>query len=223
MVRDTLLPVHRMFTGLIESTGTVISVEKLTEAARLVIEGGALTQDCRIGDSIAVDGVCLTMTQVEATQFTVLAVEETLRRTTLGQLQPGRRVNLELPLRPVSRLGGHFVQGHVDGRAVVAAITPEGEGVRVSFRTDRSLLRYLAEKGSVAVAGVSLTIAAASDKGFEVALIPHTRAVTTLGELSVGGEVNLEVDVLAKYVERLLPAVPEGAPLTEARLRELGY
>jgi len=212
-----------MFTGLIEAIGAVVVVEPLGDAARIVIDGGELVRKCQVGNSIAVNGVCLTAAVMDGARFTVTAVEETLRRTTLGNLRAGGHVNLELPLLPTSRLGGHFVQGHVDGKAIVTAIESEGEGVSVTLRVPASLARYLAEKGSVALDGVSLTVARAHADGFAIALIPHTRAVTTLGALSVGDEVNVEVDVLAKYAERLQTPTAIAAGLTEARLRELGY
>ena len=163
------------------------------------------------------------MAEIAGDTFVVVAVEETMRRTTLGNLRAGSRVNLELPLRPMDRLGGHFVQGHVDGTATVAAMEPEGEGVMITLLADAALARYLAEKGSVAVDGVSLTVVSSRDDSFTVALIPHTRSVTTLGELQVSNEVNIEVDILAKYVARLRTTSTATRPLTEERLRELGY
>jgi riboflavin synthase len=186
-----------VFTGLVREIGTVRSMDD----GRLVLE---TTLDAELGDSIAIDGVCLTV--VDATEGTLAfqAVPETLSRTSLGRLEPGGGVNLEPALRAGDPLGGHIVQGHVDGVATVAAVTPEGDGVRMRFTASPDLLRYVVEKGSVAVQGTSLTIAAVDDDGFEVALIPHTLRATTLGTLEPGGRVNLEVDVLAKYVEKLV-------------------
>ena len=180
-----------MFTGLVREVGTVASFD----GARLEIDA-QLTGG--IGDSIAIDGVCLTVVANDG-RLAFEAVEETLARTTLGTLEPGSRVNLEPALRAGDPLGGHYVQGHVDG---VGTVRDAGE--LTWFDAPAELLRYVAEKGSIAVSGTSLTVAALDDAGFAVALIPHTREVTTLGTLAPGDRVNLEVDILAKYVERAL-------------------
>jgi riboflavin synthase alpha subunit len=183
-----------VFTGLVREVGRVASFE----AGRLVVEAETSGE---LGDSIAVDGVCLTVVENGGGRLAFDVVPETLSR-----VKPfGERVNLEPALRAGDPLGGHYVQGHVDGVGTVAAVTPEADGVRVRIDPPAELLRYLVEKGSVAVDGVSLTVAAVDETGFEVALIPHTLEVTTLGRLSSGDRVNLEADVLAKYVERLLP------------------
>jgi riboflavin synthase alpha subunit len=183
-----------VFTGLVREVGRVASFE----AGRLVVEAETSGE---LGDSIAVDGVCLTVVENGGGRLAFDVVPETLSR-----VKPfGAHVNLEPALRAGDPLGGHYVQGHVDGVGTVAAVTPEADGVRVRIEPPAELLRYLVEKGSVAVDGVSLTVAAVDETGFEVALIPHTLEVTTLGRLSSGGRVNLEADVLAKYVERLLP------------------
>jgi riboflavin synthase len=188
-----------MFTGLVREVGTVASFED----GRLRIESGL---SAAIGDSIAIAGVCLTVVDGDRRTLAFDAVPETLARTTLGQLQPGSAVNLEPALRAGEALGGHYVQGHIDGTGRVRSAEPEGDGRRIWFDAPAELLRYCVEKGSVAVDGVSLTIAAVDDAGFAVALIPHTLEVTTLGALASGDEVNLEADVLAKYVERLTRA-----------------
>jgi riboflavin synthase len=214
-----------MFTGIIEALGEVVGVDRPARrgargpdaghgpaagardaaGARLRVQAGTLLDGMRPGDSIAVDGVCLTVVRLDGDVFTADLAAETLRRTTLGRLRPGDRVNLERPLRADQRFGGHFVQGHVDGVGIVAAVRPEGAGVWMEITPPPALLPYVAEKGSIAVDGVSLTVAAlpAPDR-FAVALIPHTLAVTTLGRRRPGDAVNLEVDVLAKYVQRLL-------------------
>ncbi len=194
-----------MFTGIIEQRGSVAAAERGDQALRVVLETGSL-DDIGVGDSIAVNGVCLTAVEVAPGRVTVDIVKETIDRSTLGGLTPGDPVNLERPMPADGRFDGHIVQGHVDGLGRITRIVPEGEGVRFGVEVPASLARYLVEKGSVTIDGVSLTIAAITDAGFEVALIPHTLAVTTLGLRSVGDEVNLEVDGLAKYVERLLKA-----------------
>lgn len=194
-----------MFTGIIEEMGEVLSVSHHQDGARLRVRAGALLDGARIGESIAVSGVCLTMVKVARGEFEADLAAETLRRTTFWMVQPGDGVNLERPLRLDQRLGGHIVQGHVDGVGTVTGIRPEGDGIWMEIAPPADLARYIAEKGSVAVDGVSLTVARALEGGkFAVALIPHTLAVTTLGRARVGGHVNLEVDILAKYVERLL-------------------
>jgi riboflavin synthase len=194
-----------MFTGIIEEMGEVRSVDHLKDGARLRIRAGGLLEGARIGESIAVSGVCLTMVKVAPGEFEADLAAETLRRATLWMVQPGDRVNLERPLRLDQRLGGHIVQGHVDGVGTITGIKPEGDGIWMEIVAPVDLARYIAEKGSVAVDGISLTVARVpANRGFAVALIPHTLAVTTLGRARVGRHVNLEVDILAKYVERLL-------------------
>lgn len=193
-----------MFTGIVEKMGTVTALERCGDALRLTVDAGDYVRDAEVGESIAVSGVCLTMTVREGGAFCADAVEETLRKTTLGALRVGDRVNLERPLRADARLGGHIVQGHVDGVGEVVHLMPEAESVMVTFAVPRELARYLVAKGSVAVDGVSLTVVDRTDESFRVTLIPHTLAVTTLGALRVGSRVNIEVDILAKYVEQLV-------------------
>jgi len=194
-----------MFTGIIEALGTVSSVDTASARTRLVIRSGEALTDARVGDSIAVNGACLTVVDLRNGAFATDLSSETLRRTTLRHLRPGDAVNLERPLRLDQRLGGHLVQGHVDGVGRITAIRPDGGGTWMEITPPAELMRYLAEKGSVAVDGVSLTVAAIGDaSAFAVALIPHTLAVTTLGRRGCGNEVNIEVDILSKYVERLL-------------------
>ena len=192
-----------MFTGLVGGTGTVRRLEPEDGGARLEVET-PLAAELRAGASIAVNGVCLTAVDVSNGSFSADVVAETLRRSSLGPLAEGDAVNLELPLRADERLGGHFVQGHVDGVGTVADVREEGSSRVVKIECDPSLARYVAEKGSIAVDGVSLTVAEVNAGGFEVALIPETLERTTLGSLEPGRRVNLEVDVIAKYVERLV-------------------
>ena len=191
-----------MFTGIVEETGTVVALTPTAGGRRLRIE--TQLADLAIGDSIAVNGICLTVVGTAAASFEVEAVPETLARTNLGELATNDRVDLERPLAAVGRFDGHIVQGHVDGTGRVEGVRPEGEGARMRISASTALLRYTVEKGSIAVDGVSLTVAAVDDAAFEVALIPHTLAATVLGERRPGDLVNLEVDVLAKYVERML-------------------
>lgn len=194
-----------MFTGLIREVGTVLAVEGGADGVRLTIEAPQTAPDAQLGDSVAIDGVCLTVVAVAGDSFAFDAVPETLDRTSLGSLDHGSRVNLEPALRAGDALGGHYVQGHVDGVGSVRSVEPEGEGKRIWFAAPPELLRYVALKGSIAVQGTSLTVAAVDGAGFAVALIPHTLEATTLGALEPEDLVNLETDVLAKYVEKLLP------------------
>jgi riboflavin synthase len=194
-----------LFTGLIGDLGEVSALRRDSAGATLEVRT-RLAGELVPGDSIAVNGVCLTAAAVRGDCFSAQAMGETLERSTLGSLQPGSRVNLELPLRAGDRLGGHIVQGHVDGTAVVTEARPDGFARVLSLRVDPSLARYLVLKGSVALDGVSLTVSALAGDGFEVSLIPETLARTNLSELAPGAAVNVEVDVLAKHVERLMSA-----------------
>jgi len=191
-----------MFTGIVREVGAVAAFD----GARLVVTAPETTAGAAVGDSVSVAGVCLTVVETEAGRLAFDVVPETLARTALGRLETGDAVNLEPSLRVGDQLGGHVVQGHVDGVGRVRSVTPEGDSRRVWFDAPEGVVRYCLEKGSVAVDGVSLTVAALDDDGFEVALIPHTLEVTTLGRLEPGDEVNLEADVLGKVVERLLAA-----------------
>jgi riboflavin synthase len=191
-----------VFTGLVQGQGEVAAVEPTDDGARLAVRT-PLTAELAPGDSVAVNGVCLTATRIEHGVFHADVMHETLRRSSLGDAAPGGTVNLELPLRATDRLGGHVVQGHVDGVGVVRAISEDGFSRRVEIEAPADVLRYVVEKGSIAVDGVSLTVAALDEDGFAVALIPETLERTSLGAAAPGTRVNLEVDVLAKYVERL--------------------
>ena len=193
-----------MFTGIVRELGRIVSLSGGEEGVRLEIDAPCTAPGVEIGGSVAINGVCLTAESVEAPRLTFHAVPETLRRTTLGSLAAGSAVNLEPALRAGDAMGGHFVQGHVDGVGRVQSVEAEGEGLRVIIETEDTILRYCVEKGSIAVEGVSLTVAELHDGAFGLALIPHTLAQTTLADLAPGREVNLEVDVLAKYVERLV-------------------
>lgn len=195
-----------MFTGLVEEVGTIASVIRRGDGARVRLVAGTVRDGLAVGDSVAVDGACLTAVALHDDGLEVDAVAETLRRTTLGDRAPGDRVNLERALRLGDRLGGHLMQGHVDGTGEVAAVRPEGGGRVLRVRVPGELLRYVVEKGSIAIDGVSLTVAARHADGCSVALIPHTLAATTLGEAAAGRRVNLEVDLMAKYVESLAGA-----------------
>ncbi|HZO09836.1 MAG TPA: riboflavin synthase [Myxococcota bacterium] len=191
-----------MFTGIVEAVGEVESAEPAGELLRLVVRAPAIAAEARVGDSVAVRGACLTVTRAEAGRLSFEAVRETLARTAVGELRAGSQVNLERALRAGGRLDGHLVQGHVDGVGRVAELRREGGDVRLFVACPPEVATHLVEKGSVAIDGVSLTVVGARDDGFDVALIPHTLAATTLGALRPGDRVNLEVDVLAKYVRR---------------------
>jgi riboflavin synthase len=191
-----------MFTGIVREVGTVDAFD----GSRLVVAGAKTAAGSAVGDSVSVAGVCLTVVETEAGSLAFDVVPETLARTSLARLEPGDSVNLEPALRVGDPLGGHVVQGHVDAVGQVRSVAPEGDSRRTWFDAPDSVVRYCLEKGSIAVDGVSLTVAALDDDGVEIALIPHTLEVTTLGRLEAGDEVNLEVDVLAKVVERLMAA-----------------
>lgn len=199
-----------MFTGIVEELGEVVAVDPQSDAVRLTVRGPLVVSDATNGASIAVNGVCLTVVERTDDTFTADVMAETLQRTSLGSLRPGSSVNLERPVTLADRLGGHLVQGHVDGTGQLLDRTPgeRWEVVRVSVPP--TLARYVVEKGSVTVDGVSLTVVAVGPDWFTVSLVPTTLAVTTLGRTPVGGTVNLEVDVVAKYVEKLIG--PMGAP-----------
>jgi len=193
-----------VFTGIVRELGRVVSLEGGTDGIRMCIEGPATAADVAVGDSVAINGCDLTVTAVADGRMSFDAVPETLRRTTLGRVETGGAVNLEPALRAGEPFGGHYVQGHVDAVGHVRSVEPEGTGRRMWIETPSSVLRFCVEKGSIAVDGVALTIAELAGDAFAAALIPHTLAATTLAALQPGDEVNLEADVLAKYVERLL-------------------
>ena len=195
-----------MFTGIVEEVGKVESVRdgKMSISAALVL------QELAVSDSICINGVCLTVTEKDSNGFSVDVVPETLRRSNLGDLQSGDGANLERSLTPSGRMGGHIVQGHVDGTATVAGIEPDGDALMLRFVAAPDLMRYVVEKGFIAVDGTSLTIVDCDDKAFSITLIPYTRENTVFGSRRIGERVNIEVDILAKYVERLMAARAAG-------------
>ncbi|WP_336323167.1 riboflavin synthase [Streptomyces lavendofoliae] len=200
-----------MFTGIVEELGEVTAVENLGDSSRFRLRGPLVTEDAKHGDSIAVNGVCLTVVDTADGEFTADVMAETLKRSALGALRPGSRVNLERPMAVGDRLGGHIVQGHVDGTGTILARTPSENWEIVTVSLPAPLRRYVVEKGSITVDGVSLTVVDAAADHFTISLIPTTLALTTLGIKEPGDPVNLEVDVIAKYVERLLGDTTEGA------------
>jgi riboflavin synthase len=201
-----------MFTGIIEELGSVRSIEERGENARLVISAHVVTEGTNHGDSISVNGVCLTALDIEPDSFAADVSRETLQRSTLGSLKPGAPVNLERAVTPATRLGGHIVQGHVDGRGQFVGVENHGESWTVRIAYPKEIARYLVFKGSVAVEGISLTIAGLTGDHFEIAIIPKTWEVTNLSHLKPGDPVNIEVDIIGKYVEKLLSSVAENPP-----------
>lgn len=192
-----------MFTGIVEGTGTVVSLEETPTGRRLVLEAAG-SDELALGASIAVNGVCLTVVETSSGRISLDVIPETLSRTNLGHLAEGDKVNLERPMPADGRFDGHIVQGHVDGTGTITSIESDGEGTVIHIEAEPELMRYIVEKGSITVDGVSLTVAGVSEAGFSIALIPHTLEITTIGLRKVGEQVNLETDVLARYVERLM-------------------
>jgi riboflavin synthase len=199
-----------MFTGIIESVGKVAGIERSGEAVRLTVSAGKIAEDVGIGDSVAVNGVCLTVTDIRLPHVTFDAVYETMRKTTLGELAVGDGVNLERSLPVGGRLGGHIVQGHVDGTGRVASIRPVGNSWFVYIDAAPELMRYIVTKGSVAVDGISLTVAESEDRTFALSIIPHTWDNTTLRDKRAGDPINIETDILGKYVEKMLGGYVSG-------------
>jgi riboflavin synthase len=200
-----------MFSGIIAEVGTVKAVEGGGEAASLRIEASPAFADVAIGESIAVNGVCLTVVDHRASTFTLDISPETLRATNLGELRPGHGVNLERALCLKDRIGGHLVSGHVDGVGSIIGKRPEANALHYDIQVSKDLMRYIVPKGSIAIDGISLTVVTCRPDGFRVTIIPHTAVVTTIGRKALGATVNLEVDMLGKYVERALQARLEGA------------
>ncbi len=193
-----------MFTGLVEDVGTVVRADRRSDALVIAVKPATIAPtDLALGESVAHDGVCLTVTDVGRDAYTVLAGAETLARTTLGEIRVGTKLNLERALRAGDRLGGHLVAGHVDGVGEITARRDGGANILYVFRAPRALLRYVVEKGSIAIDGISLTVNRADEETFDVAIIPHTASKTTIVDKQVGRRVNLEVDVIGKYVEKL--------------------
>ncbi|GAA2315223.1 riboflavin synthase subunit alpha [Streptomyces caniferus] len=206
-----------MFTGIVEELGEVVAVENLGDASRFRLRGPVVTEDAKHGDSIAVNGVCLTVVDTADGEFTADVMAETLNRSSLGALSVGSRINLERPMALGGRLGGHLVQGHVDGTGTLIERIPGEHWEIVKIALPAALSRYVVEKGSITVDGVSLTVVDAAADYFTISLIPTTLALTTLGIKKAGDPVNLEVDVLAKYVERLLGRSAEAGDLAEIK------
>lgn len=215
-----------MFTGLIEDLGTVRELRKGSDSARLSVTTAIPMDELELGESIAVNGICLTVTSFGGGSFTADVSPETLGRSNLGALLPGSRVNLERALRLGDRLGGHWVSGHVDAVGTLEQAQRDGNAWRLTFRLPAEVNRYVVEKGSVAIDGISLTVNSVGDETFSVAIIPHTLALTTLKEAKVGARVNIETDILGKYVERLLGRFPRGesrAPVDLEFLAKHGF
>ncbi len=193
-----------MFTGLVEELGRVRKISRGADSARITLEAQVVTQDLKLGDSVAVNGVCLTVVEFGSGFLTAQVMAETLARSNLGELQSGSRVNLERALALGDRLGGHLVSGHIDGIGRIAALEKKDIALLITLEAPPKILKYVVEKGSVAIDGISLTVAGHTSGGFQVSLIPHTAALTTLGYKKTGDTVNLEADLIGKYVERLL-------------------
>ena len=203
-----------MFTGIVETVGQVVSTKPLEGCSRLWVEAPEIAGEVALGDSVAVNGACLTVAEIEADRVAFDAVRESLERTALGRLGEGSKVNLERAMRADARLDGHIVQGHVDGTGQVRELRRAGDDVQLFVDCDEEFAGWLVEKGSVTIEGVSLTVVGVEPRGFDVVLIPHTLAVTTLGRLEPGTPVNLEADILGKYVKRYLERILPGAPST---------
>lgn len=193
-----------MFTGIVEEMGTIKSISKGSKSAILTIEASKVLENSKIGDSIAVNGVCLTVTSMTPKQFRADVMAETLRRSSLGKLTGGSKVNLERAMAANGRFGGHIVSGHIDGTGTITSMTPEDNAVWVEIQTSSNVLKYIIEKGSIAIDGISLTVARVTDTSFSVSVIPHTGSETTLLAKSPGDIVNLENDIVGKYIDRLL-------------------
>ena len=209
-----------MFTGLIEEIGVVKSIERVGGGIYITVSSEIVIKGTQIGDSITIDGACQTVTRFGEDCFTVFASIVTCEQTTLGNFQIGRRVNMERALSPNSRMGGHIVQGHIDGKGVISGLLRDGNGMRIQIEVPDQLLKYIADKGSVAVNGVSLTVVSVTDGSFNVYIIPETISNTTLNDSKQGDEVNIEVDILAKYVEKMLGSGKEHGQRTDERLRK---
>ena len=212
-----------MFTGIVEEVGTLRSITPGAASVVLDLRASVVTEDAAVGDSILTDGVCLTVTSLRTDGFTADAMPETVRRTTLAARRPGDRINLERAMTLNSRLGGHLVSGHVDGVGAVTSVTPEDNALVVELEAPEAVARITVGQGSIAVDGVSLTVVAVAGDRVRVSLIPHTAAVTTLGRLKVGSRVNLEADLIAKYVYAFVAGRKPGAGLTWEKLAEAGF
>lgn len=205
----------KVFTGIVEETGKILQITKGEKSSVLQIEAEKVLQGTQLGDSIAVNGICLTVTSMGANWFTADVMAETMRRTNLGEQYAGCAVNLERALTPATRMGGHIVSGHIDGVGIVSSFAKEDNATWVTIKTESNILKYIVEKGSIAIDGISLTVAYVDNTCFKVSIIPHTSKETTLLTKSVGNTVNLECDVIAKYVEKLLNFKDDNEEKTE--------
>lgn len=215
-----------MFTGLVEEVGTICGIQKNAKSCVLEISASKVLEGTKIGDSIALNGVCLTVTTRKKTSYTVDVMAETMNRSTLGNLKIMDQVNLERAMPADGRFGGHIVSGHIDGTGVICEILPEDNAVWYKVKANSSILRYIVEKGSITIDGISLTVAKITDQDFSVSVIPHTREVTALVHRKVGDAVNLECDIIGKYIEKLLIPKEETkkeSRITEAFLKENGF
>ena len=212
-----------MFTGIVEAVGTVRSIRPGAASVVVDVAASTVTDDAAVGDSILTDGVCLTITALRRDGFTADAMPETVRRTTLSERRPGDRLNLERAMTLSSRLGGHLVSGHIDGVGTVTSVTPEDNALVVELEAPEAVTRVTVDQGSVAVDGVSLTVVSIAGDRLRVSLIPHTAAITTLGRLRAGSRVNLEADLIAKYVYAFVSGRKPGAGLTWEKLAEAGF
>ncbi|OAQ14347.1 riboflavin synthase subunit alpha [Bibersteinia trehalosi Y31] len=214
-----------MFTGIIEEVGKIAKIQKQGEFAVLTINGSKVLEDVQLGDSIAVNGVCLTVTSFGNDYFTADVMSETLNRTSLSEVQVGSPVNLERAMAANGRFGGHIVSGHIDGTGTVASVTPADNAVWYRIHTSPKIMRYIIEKGSITIDGISLTVVDCDEQGFRVSIIPHTIAHTNLGSKKVGSIVNLENDVVGKYVEKLLQPTTDSpkSNISEEFLRKAGF
>lgn len=214
-----------MFTGIIEEIGTIASVQKGRASAILTIQAKTVLSDLKLGDSIAVNGVCLTVTGFTSSGFTADVMHETLNRSSLGSLVPGKKMNLERAMAANGRFGGHIVSGHIDGTGIISDIRRDDNAIWYTIQANQNLLRYIIEKGSIAIDGISLTVARLGSNTFSVSVIPHTAAETTLSERRCGDIVNLENDCIGKYTERLLGLEKPQEPsrITAAFLQQYGF
>lgn len=216
-----------MFTGIVEETGALRSLSRGSKSCVIHVQCSTVLEDTRIGDSIAVNGICLTVTSMESGGFTADVMNETLSRSSLAQTRPGDPVNLERAMAANGRFGGHIVSGHIDGTGIIREIRDDDNAVWYTVEAPPEILRYVVEKGSIAIDGISLTVARVDDRSFQVSVIPHTRAVTALSSRRVGSPVNLENDIVGKYVEKLMqPAPSESGPasgITMEFLAQHGY
>jgi riboflavin synthase len=212
-----------MFTGIIEEIGRIQGIRKNAESTTISVQAKKIMQDVRLGHSIAVNGVCLTVTSFSQSSFTADVMHETLNRSSLGNLQTGSPVNLERAMSANCRFGGHIVSGHIDGTGTVSSVRKDGNAVWYTIKTAPEILRYIIEKGSIAIDGISLTVAEVHKDGFSVSIIPHTAAITILSGKHVGDKVNLENDSIGKYVERLMGIQPSKSNITSDFLAKYGF